>query len=88
MTKKRSRLFNFRLLGKRPGEDTQLCQFDCSMPELAPEGCVVCGKERPEVDHEQTWRYIADATPAGALACSDACLSVALERHQKTGRVD
>lgn len=57
---------------------------------LAPDECIACGKPRPEDPREEygQWHYFAGSVPAGAMACSLACVDVALERHQRTGRVD
>lgn len=58
------------------------------MPELAPDCCVVCHRDRPETDPNGTWSYLAGATPLGAMVCSKDCLEVAIRRHEQTGRVD
>lgn len=59
-----------------------------STTELAPDRCVVCSKARPTTDTQQTWTYIANSVPIGAMACSEDCLKVALRRYAETGRVD
>ena len=58
------------------------------MTELAPECCIVCGIARPEVCDDSEWTYIAGARPVGSLACSNKCLTIAIQRHKRTGRVD
>ena len=58
-----------------------------SEPELAPEGCVVCGK-RQEAGGREGWTYFSGSVPLGARTCSAVCTKVAFERYKKTGRVD
>jgi hypothetical protein len=59
-------------------------------PALAPEACIVCGKERPRfsLSETNTWVYLAGAKPLGSMACSPECAVVAVERFQSTGRCD
>ena len=57
-----------------------------SEPELASEDCVVCNKKRSEQVYG--WVYLAGSIPLGAMACSAACVVIAIERHHITGRVD
>ena len=56
--------------------------------EIAPECCIVCGKENPHINNAANWSYLAGSTPIGAMACSKPCLDVAIQRHKTTGRVD
>ena len=56
--------------------------------EVAPDCCVVCGKAKPDGENVPGWAYLAGSVPLGALACSPACTTKAVERHHKTGRVD
>lgn len=71
------------------------------MTELAPESCIVCGKERPKgqdifrqlqeqkfVVDQYTWIYLAGAEPVGSMACGAECAAVAIERFNTTGRCD
>ncbi len=69
------------------------------MSELAPHACIVCEKPAPTETHDPTvregvhdapngWTYLANAKPVGAMACSPECTAVAIDRHNKTGRVD
>ncbi len=59
------------------------------MTELAPAACIVCGKPIPETQpHPNTWVYLANAEPLGAMACGPDCATVAIERFQYTGRCD
>ena len=45
--------------------------------------------EQPtEAVNGSDWTYLAGATPLGALVCSKDCLAIALQRHNRTGRVD
>lgn len=55
--------------------------------EVAPDGCVVCGKEPPGLG-DVGWSYLAGSYPIGSMTCSEECLAVALERFERTGRVD
>jgi len=58
-------------------------------PELAPEACIVCGKDRlTTLDEPSTWVYLAGATPLGSMACGPECTAVAVERFKATGRCD
>jgi len=56
--------------------------------EVAPAGCVVCGKPHPGGQDVPGWTYFAGTTPPGAISCSDRCRKTAIGRHQRTGRVD
>jgi hypothetical protein len=57
--------------------------------EVAPDGCVICHKLKPDTETAQPgWAYIAGSTPVGAITCSQACLRVAIDRYGRTGRVD
>jgi hypothetical protein len=56
--------------------------------EIAPPCCIVCAKIAPEEDSGKTWSYLAGATPIGAIVCSRHCLNIAVQRHEKSGRVD
>lgn len=55
--------------------------------EVAPNGCVVCGREPQEGDG-LAWVYLAGSVPLGALACDSGCMLVAMRRMAETGRVD
>ena len=56
--------------------------------EIAPPCCVVCGKSHPDGENVPGWVYLAGAVPFGAIACSPACTAKAVDRHERTGRVD
>jgi len=60
--------------------------MDEAAEELAPEGCVVCGK--PLSAQLSGWVYLAGSTPRGAMCCSPACTQIAVKRFYNTGRVD
>lgn len=58
-------------------------------PELAPEACIVCGKEKElPPGTVNTWVYLAGSTPLGSMACGPECAQVAVARFLKTGRCD
>lgn len=56
--------------------------------EVAPPNCVVCGKDKPDGENVPGWAYLAGSIPLGAITCSPACTTKAVERHNDTGRVD
>jgi hypothetical protein len=57
--------------------------------EVAPHACIVCKIPAPDKNEgEGAWIYMSGSIPIGALVCSTGCLSIAIERHNKTGRVD
>lgn len=56
--------------------------------EFAPDCCIVCAKPMPRTENNPGWTYLSGVQPMGAVTCSDACLQVALMRHEQTGRVD
>lgn len=59
------------------------------LSEMAPSGCIVCGKPKDYVCQPKTnWIYLAGAKPLGAVVCSVKCELEAIERHKRTGRVD
>lgn len=56
---------------------------------MAPHGrCVVCNVKHPGGENVPGWTYIANSVPLGAMTCGEKCLATALDRFQKTGRVD
>jgi len=56
--------------------------------EVAPPACIVCGQPRPDGENVPGWHYLSGSTPLGAIACSPRCAEKAIDRHQRTGRVD
>jgi hypothetical protein len=56
--------------------------------EVAPQRCIVCGKNPPSKENSPGWTYISGSKPLGAITCSKMCLRVALQRNELTGRVD
>jgi hypothetical protein len=56
--------------------------------EVAPPGCVVCHKPKPDGENVPGWAYLAGSVPVGAITCSGPCMQTAIRRFQRTGRVD
>jgi hypothetical protein len=57
------------------------------MTELAPEGCIICGKTK-DTHPEIKLAYLAGVTPVGSMACIPKCVIKAINNFQKTGRTD
>jgi predicted nucleic acid-binding Zn ribbon protein len=56
---------------------------------LAPQTCVVCGKDRPKDNEEgSAWRGLLGAMPLGSHICSDDCYNKARQRIAIHGRAD
>lgn len=56
---------------------------------LAPQTCVVCGKDRPkDSDEGSSWRGLLGAMPLGSHICSDECYNKARQRIAIHGRAD
>ena len=55
---------------------------------IAPSSCIVCGNPHPGGENVPGWAYLAGSIPIGAIACSEKCTKIAINRHMRSGRVD
>jgi predicted nucleic acid-binding Zn ribbon protein len=56
--------------------------------EVAPAGCIVCHKPKPDTANEPGWTYLANSVPVGTITCSERCLKTAIKRWKRCGRTD
>lgn len=58
--------------------------------EIAPDCCIVCGKDfTADIEAgRMDYVYLAGAIPSGAVSCPGTCTDTAMRRDALTGRVD
>ena len=57
--------------------------------DMAPAGCIVCGKPHPKGNEVQKgWTYFSGVEPLGTMSCSLPCAEAVIMRVRKTGRAD